>query len=132
MTLIERGRIGGEASGASAGIISLPTRPWFSPERIALGQISLERYPALVSELEERTGIGIDYQRPGEWSIAVDETHAEAEDAVAGWQLGMGLHIEEVPVDEARRRISQYAPEWTDLNDSDPGMALVKLFAYMT
>jgi predicted phage baseplate assembly protein len=35
-------------------------------------------------------------------------------------------------VDEARRRISQYAPEWTDLNDSDPGMALVKLFAYMT
>jgi predicted phage baseplate assembly protein len=35
-------------------------------------------------------------------------------------------------VDEARRRISQYSPEWTDLNDSDPGMALVKLFAYMT
>src|SRR3954453_16261041 len=35
-------------------------------------------------------------------------------------------------VDEARRRIAQYAPEWTDLNDSDPGMALVKLFAYMT
>jgi predicted phage baseplate assembly protein len=35
-------------------------------------------------------------------------------------------------VDEARRRIAQYAPEWTDLNDSDPGVALVKLFAYMT
>jgi predicted phage baseplate assembly protein len=35
-------------------------------------------------------------------------------------------------VDEARRRIAQYAPEWTDLNDSDPGMALLKLFAYMT
>jgi predicted phage baseplate assembly protein len=35
-------------------------------------------------------------------------------------------------VDEARRRIAQYAPEWTDLNDSDPGIALVKLFAYMT
>jgi predicted phage baseplate assembly protein len=35
-------------------------------------------------------------------------------------------------VDEARRRIAQYAPEWTDLNDSDPGMALVQLFAYMT
>lgn len=104
VTLIERGRIGGEASGASAGIISLPTRPWFSPERIELGQISLERYPALVAELEERTGIGIDYRRPGEWSIAVDEAHAEAEDAVAAWQLGMGLHIEEAPVDEARRR----------------------------
>jgi glycine oxidase len=104
VTLIERGRIGGEASGASAGIISRPTRPWFSPERIELGRISLERYPALVEELEERTGIGVDFRRPGEWVIAVDEEHAEAEDAVAAWQLGMGLPIEDVPVAEARRR----------------------------
>ncbi|MGH2617253.1 MAG: NAD(P)/FAD-dependent oxidoreductase [Thermomicrobiales bacterium] len=104
VTLVERGRIGGEASWASAGIISLPTRPWFKPERVALGQISLERYPALVAELEERTGIGIDYRRPGEWVIAVDEEHAEAEDAVAAWQLGMGLTIEDVPPDEARKR----------------------------
>jgi glycine oxidase len=104
VTLIERGRIGGEASGASAGIISRPTRPWFSPERIELGRISLERYPALVEELEERTGIGVDFRRPGEWAIAVDEEHAEAEDAVAAWQLGMGLPIEDVPVAEARRR----------------------------
>jgi glycine oxidase len=104
VTLIERGRIGGEASAASAGIISLPSRPWFSPERIELGRISLERYPALVDELEERTGIGIDYRRPGEWAIAVDEQHAEAEDAVAAWQLGMGLTVEDVPVAEARKR----------------------------
>ena len=31
VTLIERGRIGGEASGASAGIISRPTRPHAEP-----------------------------------------------------------------------------------------------------
>lgn len=35
-------------------------------------------------------------------------------------------------VDEARSRIPRYTPEWTDLNDSDPGMALVQLFAWMT
>jgi len=35
-------------------------------------------------------------------------------------------------VAEARSRISRYAPEWTDLNDSDPGMALVQLFAWMS
>lgn len=104
VTLIERGRIGGEASWASAGIISLPSRPWMKPERIELGRISLERYPALVEELEERTGLGIDYRRPGEWAIAVDEEHAEAEDAVAAWQMGMGLTIDDVPVDEARQR----------------------------
>ena len=35
-------------------------------------------------------------------------------------------------VAEARARIPRYAPEWTDLNDNEPGMALVQLFAWMT
>lgn len=33
---------------------------------------------------------------------------------------------------EARRRIPRYTPEWTDLNESDPGIALVELFAWLT
>jgi glycine oxidase len=81
VTLVERGRIGGEASWASAGIVSLPNRPWMKPERVELGRLSLDRYPALVAELEERTGLAIDYRRPGEWVIAVDDEHAEAERA---------------------------------------------------
>jgi predicted phage baseplate assembly protein len=35
-------------------------------------------------------------------------------------------------VREARLRIPRYAPEWTDVNDSDPGMTLVQLFAWLT
>src|SRR5690606_33953618 len=35
-------------------------------------------------------------------------------------------------VDEARRRIPRYTPEWTNFNDSDPGMTLVKLHAWLT
>ena len=70
VTLVERGRIGGEASWASAGIISLPHRPWQLPERVELGRISLEAYPALVETLEEMTGIGIYYRRAGEWAVA--------------------------------------------------------------
>ncbi len=35
-------------------------------------------------------------------------------------------------VQEARTRIPHYTPEWTDLNDSDPGMALVHVFAWMS
>lgn len=34
--------------------------------------------------------------------------------------------------DEALRRIPRYAPEWTDHNPSDPGIALVELFSWMT
>jgi predicted phage baseplate assembly protein len=35
-------------------------------------------------------------------------------------------------VDEAKARIPQYCPEWTDHNVSDPGVALIELFAWMT
>ncbi|MCA9880965.1 MAG: FAD-dependent oxidoreductase [Thermomicrobiales bacterium] len=104
VTLVERGRIGGEASWASAGIISLPHRPWQLPERVELGRLSLEAYPALVETLEEMTGIGIDYRRPGEWAVAVDEEHALEEDAVATWQRSLGLDVEDVSPGEARRR----------------------------
>jgi predicted phage baseplate assembly protein len=35
-------------------------------------------------------------------------------------------------VNEAKRLIPQFCPEWTDHNVSDPGIALVELFAWMT
>ena len=39
-------------------------------------------------------------------------------------------------VAEARTRIARYTPEWqpvwSDVNDSDPGITLVQLFAWMT
>ena len=35
-------------------------------------------------------------------------------------------------VNEARRRIPVYCPEWTDHNLSDPGITLIELFSWMT
>lgn len=35
-------------------------------------------------------------------------------------------------VEEARRRIQQASPEWTDLSPGDPGIVLLELFAYLT
>jgi predicted phage baseplate assembly protein len=35
-------------------------------------------------------------------------------------------------VDEAKRLIPRFCPEWTDHNVSDPGIALIELFAWMT
>lgn len=35
-------------------------------------------------------------------------------------------------VREAKTLIPRYAPEWTDQNDSDPGITLIHLFAWMT
>ena len=35
-------------------------------------------------------------------------------------------------VDEAKRKIPELCPEWTNHNLSDPGVALIELFAWMT
>lgn len=35
-------------------------------------------------------------------------------------------------VEEARSLIPGYAPEWTDHNESDPGITLIELFAYLS
>lgn len=101
-TLVERGRVGGEASWASAGIISLPNRPWYTPERVELNRISLTLYPALIEELEARTGLSLDYRRPGEWVIACDDDRAEATRHVAAWQRSLGYAVEEAPPIDAR------------------------------
>jgi hypothetical protein len=38
----------------------------------------------------------------------------------------------DVVVQQLLRRIPVYAPEWTDWNDSDPGVTLIQLFAYLS
>ena len=35
-------------------------------------------------------------------------------------------------VAEARARIPRYTAEWTDLNENEPGMAVIELFGWMT
>ena len=35
-------------------------------------------------------------------------------------------------IDEARARIPSFTGEWTNFNDSDPGMTLVQLHAWLT
>jgi predicted phage baseplate assembly protein len=37
-----------------------------------------------------------------------------------------------IVVDQLRRQIPVYAPEWTDHNESDPGIALLQLFGYLS
>ena len=126
-TLVERGMIGREASWASAGIISLPSRPAWRPERIELGRRSLERYPALVDELEAATGIAIDYARTGEWQIAVDTGHAEQEAARVVFQRGLGYTVVEVRPEEARRR-EPALPESLEAAWFVPGVGALTVF----
>jgi len=62
--VFERGQVGGESTGASAGMIQInPDRS--TPTALsALQQESARLFPALATELVDRTGMDIGYRAP--------------------------------------------------------------------
>jgi glycine oxidase len=59
VAVIERGKIGSEASWASAGIISVPNKQNMAPERVEITRRGHELYPELIQTLEAETGYAI-------------------------------------------------------------------------
>jgi glycine oxidase len=100
--LIDRDRVGGEASSAGAGMLSPGGEIEAHSAWSALAAEGLRLYPAFVAELEEEAGLHIDFQRLGAVELAV--THAEwtALQARAGRQAAMG--IASCPLDPADLR----------------------------
>jgi len=65
VTVLEKGRLGGESSWAGGGILS-PLCPWRAPEPIsALCRWSQQQYPRLASHLLDETGIDPEWTRSG-------------------------------------------------------------------
>ena len=104
VTLVERGQIGGEASWASAGIVSIPSRPEWSAARVELLRASLARYPGLRAELADATDIDIDWVQTGDISIAVTADAAAARARSAAWQIAQGYPVETLTPAAARQR----------------------------
>ncbi|MCS6925285.1 MAG: glycine oxidase ThiO [Candidatus Binatia bacterium] len=63
--LVEKGQPGQEASAAAAGILAVASGRSKRGPMYQLKRASQELYPAFVRELEERTGIDIEYQTAG-------------------------------------------------------------------
>lgn len=76
--VVERGEIGGEASGASAGMLIAPLEDTGREEFDALRKASLALYPQLVEEVEERSGIQVEYVTCGLIRTARGEAMAGA------------------------------------------------------
>jgi len=74
VTLLERGRIGGGATGASAGLVMPRGGRDVPPDLTGLGQESARLLGALAGELRERTGIDIGYRHVDVLEVAFDDT----------------------------------------------------------
>ena len=73
VVLLERGVCGREASWAAAGMLAPANEAHFQEdENLHLGQESMALYPDFVAELEEVTGLDVDYRTEGTLSVALD------------------------------------------------------------
>lgn len=102
--LLERGRIGAEASTAAAGILAsymdLPTPgPLFE-----LCQLARRHYPAWVRSLESRSKVDVGLHRDGILYLAMSGREADTMDRQVRWQLRRQLPIERWTPSEVRRR----------------------------
>lgn len=91
VTIYERGSLAGEASWASAGIISPPAPRFGALTDLAL--IAFRRYPALIEEIQERSGISTGWNLTGETVLGMDRDAAALAD-LARWQNAQGIPAE--------------------------------------
>lgn len=110
VTLIERQRLAQEASWATAGIISAPLAPTIAIDRARLELRSAELFRGLVEELRETTGIAVEYNPTGELLVALSDAEAEALHEAIPWQRNLGLPVEWLDGDDARRREPALGP----------------------
>ncbi|HET7037321.1 MAG TPA: glycine oxidase ThiO [Thermomicrobiaceae bacterium] len=94
VAVVERGQVGHEASGASAGIISPPSALDTPPEKARLTARSVLAYPAYIERLQEETGADSGWRMRGELTVALGEADRAELLRVADMQEGLGFQVE--------------------------------------
>jgi sarcosine oxidase, subunit beta len=97
VTVLERKVPGVEASGTNAGSLGAQNKP------VRLGGLSLAAIEAW-RDFEVETGIDAGYHRTGGFRIAENESGIERLREIADAQAAVGVPIEQLNGDEARRR----------------------------
>lgn len=111
VTLLERGEIGAQASSAAAGLLA-PLGPLSGPGPLAdllLGSFAL--FPELVTELEDASGIRVEYERTGSLRTVHNAKRVTSlRKRMEEWQP-LGLRMYWLSGDEARQREPLLAPD---------------------
>jgi glycine oxidase len=94
VVVVERGTVGGEASGAAAGMVAPQAEAAFGSPLLPLALAARDRHLVLAAELEAETGIAVDLSPRGMLEVALT---AEDEERLAErfrWQRAAGLPVE--------------------------------------
>lgn len=94
VTLLERGEIGGEASGAAAGLLSPQAEADAPGPLFAAGIASRDLYGEWVRSLEEESGLSVGYRQTGVLRCALSEREDHRLLECQAWQRDAGLPVE--------------------------------------
>jgi glycine oxidase len=108
--IVDQGEVGAQASSAAAGLLA-PLLPFKSaPEFVALLLASFDLFPSLVPELEDASGIGIQYERTGALRTASNARgFTRLQQHIGSWR-SWGFQTSLLNGDEARFIEPELAP----------------------
>jgi len=111
VTLVDAGAMGGEASWAGAGMLAPGGEVESRDAWTSLALESLDLYPEYVAELEETTGVEVDYRRCGAVEVAFDHEDWQALRRRAAVQREMGIASATLDAADVRVRIPSFNRE---------------------
>src|SRR5215470_4181446 len=111
VTVLDQGEIGAEASSAAAGLLA-PLGSLSGPG--AFGDLllaSFALFPALVPELEDASGMHLEYEQPGALRVVCNPKHIpDLRKRMKAWQP-LGLQVQWLTGDEARQHEPLLSPD---------------------
>ena len=110
VTVLERGRVGREASWAAAGILAPQVEADTADKFFRLCFESNRLYPALAGELLDETGIDVELNKNGTLYLAFDDADEKELDHRFQWQTAAGLGLERLD----RLQVKALEPDMSD------------------
>ena len=103
VTVLERGRVGCEASRAAAGMLSPQGESQTPGPFFDLGLRSRGMWRSFAAELYDASGIDVEYKDEGTLVVVLEGEDEEKTTRWVTWQLEAGLRLEHVSADEISR-----------------------------
>lgn len=103
VALIDRGRIGREASWAAAGMLSPQTEAPGPGPFFDLCLQSRTIYPDWAADLEDLSGVDVEYRNEGSLCVSLSPEEQTDAERWSAWQLEAGLRIDAVSPEALRK-----------------------------
>src|SRR5438874_794736 len=111
VALLERGRVGGEASSAAGGILIPANAPDLPLPLLEFWKISNGMYPAFVAETRELTGQAFEFRVCGRLVVGFEEEDTQSLRQTFAMQAPAGIRAEWLAADDVRAAEPSLAPD---------------------